>query len=84
MSEFVSLRVRRSAMGKLYRLKARLMLEREQKVSDAEVVEEAFAALENEKTLSKGRGKNLLAYAGIIKGGPRTNSAKEIDKVLYG
>lgn len=85
MSEFVSLRVPKKIMPKLYRLKAKLMLERERKVSDAEVVVDAIESkLMNEPEFYRKDGVNIWDYVGFIKGGKPSNAAVDVDEVLYG
>lgn len=85
MAEFISLRVPRSIMPKLHRLKAKLMLERERKVSDAEVVVDAIESkLKREPEFRRTGGVNLWDYAGFIKGGKPSNAAVDVDEVLYG
>ena len=85
MSPYVSLRVSEKVMNQLHRLKARLILEREAKVSDAEVVREAVEfTLENQRKIPFGKKKSLKDFAGIIKGGPRSNAAEDLHEVLYG
>ena len=81
--ESVPIRVRKSSLPDLRRLKAELMLAEGRNVSDAEVVTRALKlALESKHAKKKGKG--LLDYAGFIKGGPRTNATKDLDEVLYG
>ena len=85
MGEFVSLRVSKSLMGKLHRLKARLMFSRERKVSDAEVVREAVEFTLRKESEFIGGGKiDLMDYSGFIKGGKPSNAAVDVDNVLYG
>ncbi len=80
---FISLRVPQDLMAKVHRLKAKLMLARSDKVSDAEVVRTAVEfALKNESGLLTGK-KPLMDYCGIVSGGP-SNAAEDLHDVLYG
>lgn len=84
MGDFVSLRVPRRVMGGLHRLKAKLMLKREEKVSDAEVVGELIAfAREREGEFVNPGGKDLAKYSGFIRGA-KSDAANDVDAVLYG
>ncbi len=70
------------------RLKAKMMLEREENVSDGKVVEEIveFASAHENQIVGKKRktGKSIFDMVGAIKGGKRFNAEKEIDRVVYG
>lgn len=84
--ETVPVRIPRYAMRTLRRLKARRMLEEGARVSDAKVIAEALEFEERYEHVFKKRkkSKSILDYVGFIKGGPRTNSAIDVDEFLYG
>ncbi len=78
-------RIPRNALPLLHRLKAKKMMERGEKISDAQVIAEALRFEEqHEQTPLKEKKFNILDFVGFIKGGPRTNATRDLDKVLYG
>lgn len=88
MTEYLSKKIYKETEPVLKYVQAHLQIEKGEKVTEPEVfnyvmlhvAKEQYGYLK-EKNIRKGLG--LLKYAGIIKGGPRTN-AKEIDEVVYG
>ncbi|MBI4360981.1 hypothetical protein HY572_04390 [Candidatus Micrarchaeota archaeon] len=84
LGHLVSLRVPEPVMRKLHQLKAKMILQREAKVSDAEVVGEALAFTLENQGLTAGKKKTLRDFAGIVKSGPPSNAAEDLHQVLYG
>ena len=84
VGDSIPIRVRKSAMPTLRRLKAQLMLKEGRRVSDADVVSRALELALRATEDRESRGKRLLDYAGCIKGGPRSNSAVDADEFIYG
>ncbi|MFA5247396.1 MAG: hypothetical protein WC408_05905 [Candidatus Micrarchaeia archaeon] len=84
----VPLRIPKTALADLRRLKARKMQIEGRNVADAEIISELVAfGRKNEELLFKpaGKKKHFLDIAGFLpKGGPKSYSAKEIEEVVYG
>ncbi len=70
-------------MALLHKLKARLMLAREEKVADAEVIAEALRVMAAHKG-GREEKLDLGEYAGFIKGGKKFNADDEVDQLVYG
>jgi hypothetical protein len=71
-------------MDVLRKFKAKMMLAENKRVTDAEAmaaVLEIASAHENE--LGRGQTVSFFDCIGLLKGGPRTNAAKEVDEVVY-
>jgi len=90
VDDSVPLRIPKSALADLRRLKARKMQIEGRNVADAEIISELVAfGRKNEELLFKPAGKkrSILELAGFLPskpGEPKTYTAKEIDEVVYG
>lgn len=83
-NESVPVRIKKSSLPALHRLKAELILEEGRKVSDAETISQALEFTLQNAPVNKKKRYNLLDLAGIIKGGPRTDSSIDADEQIYG
>lgn len=85
-NDLVSVKVPRLAIKQVRRLKAKLMLARDKRISDAEVIGEAlaFTARHEREFVGKKKTLCLMDMAGSIKGGGKFNAVDEIDKIVYG
>ena len=88
VDDSVPLRIPKSALADLRRLKAKKMQIEGRNVADAEIIAElvAFGRKNEEKLFrSAGKKRSFLDLKGFLpKGGPKTYTAKEIDEVVYG
>ncbi|GEM_PF-1914310 len=81
--EYVTVKIPRKAMPIIVELQAEETLAEGRRVTQGEVV---FDALREraKKTVAKKKKYTMDDWIGSIKGGPKTNVAKDLDDVLYG
>jgi hypothetical protein len=80
--EFITKKIRKSSIGRLRRLQAREMFRRGEKVSEADIIDEALETMEKAK-FKKKNGTNLSMLYGTLDFGGKTDITKELDDVVY-
>lgn len=79
--EYATKKIPKSLFAKINRLKARLSLKKNRKVTEGEVIALALERLDEEGELEK--RLSIMELSGIIPGGKKS-SAREIDSIVYG
>ena len=79
--EYATKKIPKSLVGRIARLKARMALGKNCKVTEGEVIALAICRLEED--MSREQRLALSSLSGIVKGKKKSN-ADEIDRIVYG
>ncbi len=84
--EYITKKLPRDAEALLHRFQAECVLETGEKITEANAMKKALEyALDHQAEVKRKKGRySFWKLRGYVKGGPKTNAAKEIDRVVYG
>lgn len=82
--EYITKKLPKDAESLLHRFQATHILNTGEKLNEGQAMKKALEyALEHE-TEKKEKKYDLKDLCGFIKGGPKSNAAEEVDRVVYG
>ena len=79
--EYATKKIPKQLVGRIARLKARMTLSKNRKVTEGEVIALAICRLEED--MGRQQRLALSSLSGIVKG-KKKSSADEIDRIVYG